>query len=169
MRALSEDRLSELLWHAARTRDGQGEWQHRAAASAGGIHPIQLLLFSYGSDQAALYDPVRHRLQILATVDTDALRVALEATIFFSSARDATLILLAAECAKTAEAYEHEVSLVWRDAGVVLATLQLVSTWLTLASCLLGPKGDALVTACGVQGRLTAAGLLVVGEPVDVL
>lgn len=167
MGALSDDHLSEFLWHSARTRDGQGEWQHRAAASAGGIHPIHLILFRHRSNEAELYDPVRHRLLLLASTDRNALRAAVEAAFFVAPAREATLILLAAERSKTAESYEHEVSLVWRDAGALLATMQLVSTWLTLATCPLGPCGDALVTACHADGHLTAAGLLIVGAPVE--
>ncbi len=76
----------------------------------------------------------------------------------------ATLLTLAAEHGRTETAYERSDSLTWRDAGCLLATLQLVSVWLGLAACPLGVLGDAIVAACDPTGLLCGAGVLAVGE-----
>jgi hypothetical protein len=163
MKELAQDRLAELLWHGARTRDVRGAWQHRAAASAGGIHPLHLLIFSRGSREALLYDPLRHCAHELDTV-AQALVDAVDQSMILDDAGDATLLLLAAEVNRAAAAYEDPLSLVWRDAGCLIATLQLVASWLSLVSCPLGILGEPLLEACGAQGHLIAAGVLAVGE-----
>ena len=165
MFALSEARLSELLWHAVRARDVRGDWQHRAAASAGGLHPIQVLVFARATRDVVLYEPTHHHALVLDEIDSHLLCAALDQTLFLGEAADATLLLLAAEMNRTASAYENSKSLVWRDAGCLLATLQIVCSWLSIASCPLGVLGEPLLAACGASGQLVATGLLVVGEP----
>lgn len=169
MSPVSDDRLSELLWHAARAREARGAWQHRAAASAGGLHPIHLLVIPAAGRGVAIYDPTRHRNRVLDGIEPDALRAAVDEVLVVDSCREATLILLAAEVNRTASVYENAESLVWRDAGCLLATLQLVCAWLSMACCPLGVLGAPLLRACGADGSVVAAGLLAVGEPKSAL
>src|SRR5690606_23954914 len=46
--ALSQDDLAALLWYAAKTQEsaapGGVRWEHRAAPSAGGRHPIDIIV-----------------------------------------------------------------------------------------------------------------------------
>lgn len=158
--------LGALLWHSARTRETRSgdAWQRRAAPSAGGIHPIQLLAVEPGRDEVLLYDPLRHAMSPLADVET--VEVAAVRAVFHEVLPEAkgTFLVLAADHERTRAGYTNPESLVWRDAGCVLATLQLVACWLGIGSCPLGILGGKLVSLVAPGGELTAAGVLAVGE-----
>ena len=71
-----------------------------------------------------------------------------------------TYLVLLGETGLVGAAYENPVSLLWRDAGALLATLHLCATSLGLGFCPLGVlgaefaeaifPGDATVVGCGV-------------------
>ena len=66
---LPEDTLSSILWFAAKVMESSSEqsgfmWSHRGAPSAGGRHPIHLLVGDLQNPNAglAVYDAVGHVL-----------------------------------------------------------------------------------------------------------
>lgn len=128
----------------------------RAAPSAGAIHPIHLVLATPGSSSWRRYDGVDHALiDVPSGLDARDVQCAMQVVL---TAPDATLILLAAEVGKTAAKYDNPASLVWRDAGALLAVMGLAAHAHALAFCPLGVTGEPWV------GRLLEnQGLLGVG------
>jgi len=73
-------------------------------------------------------------------------------------------LVLAAALSRTDAAYEHPESLVWRDAGSLLAVLHLTATALDLGFCILGPLGHDIVMGLRGPPTLIAVGTAAVGE-----
>ncbi len=159
--------LGELLWHSARTRETRSwdAWQRRAAPSAGGLHPIQLLAVEPDRDEVLLYDPFRHALAQLIGVGTEEVAAVRRGFHEVLPKAKGTFLVLAAEHARTLAGYTNPESLLWRDAGCLLSIVQLVACWLGLGSCPLGVLGGDLVSLVAPGGELTAAGVLAVGAP----
>jgi SagB-type dehydrogenase family enzyme len=160
-------KLSALLWHAARVRatheaDGRLR-EHRASASGGAVHPISLVLFRHHDERALRYDPMRHALEILADVDQAKLTASRLKVGDLVPGAVGDFILMLADGAKTDAVYEHSRSLIWRDAGGLLATLQLVAVALGLGMCPLGLLGLELAAALRVPTTVFAVGTAVVG------
>lgn len=165
----SIERLATLLWHGARTRetairsDGM-LWQHRAAPSAGGLHPIELLIVPANKATLLRYDPIVHCLDILDNIDVGRLEAAtikLRAVVDWA---EATYVVLAADFSRTEAVYDHAKSLVWRDAGAMLVTLHLTATAMDLGFCLLGILGNDVVASLLGSPTLRAVGVAMVGE-----
>jgi SagB-type dehydrogenase family enzyme len=165
---LTTDALSELLWHGARTRTTSDDallWQHRAAASAGGLHPLELVVLRRGEEGVLRYDPVRHTLDELCDVDLERLAVAKTKLDKVISSASGDLIVLLADVSRTAAVYENARSLVWRDAGCLFATLHLVASALGLGMCQLGVLGHAVATAMSLPLGFEPVGVATVGFP----
>jgi SagB-type dehydrogenase family enzyme len=162
---LDEDSLAEVLWHAARKRASRmteaGSWEHRAAPSAGGKHPIDLLITGVNGrrDQLYLYEPRKHLLVELALCDEQAL-LALNAQLETVLPHSPGITLwFAAQFGRTFGKYERGESLVWRDAGALLATLGLVAEALGLAFCGIGITGEPHIgRALGAEARISGVG-----------
>jgi hypothetical protein len=133
----------------------------RAAPSAGAIHPIHLVLATPGSSSWRRYDGVDHAL-IDVPSGLDA-RDVHRATQVVLPAPDATLILFAAEVGKTAAKYDYPASLVWRDAGALLAVMGLAAHANALAFCPLGVTGEPWVGRLLEQKGLFGVGAAFVG------
>lgn len=165
LRPIRLERLGALLWHAARTRAKYGGiWEHRAAPSAGGLHPIELVITGNSDEQAFRYNPTRHALERLVNIDATLLQAACADLRTVVPTADGALILLAADLGRTAAAYENAESLVWRDAGCLIAMLQIVGAWLELGCCPLGTLGRNLLQTIGAESQLIATGVVIVGE-----
>ena len=163
---LSLERLGALLWHAGRTRSRRpvGGQEHRASPASGGIHPIELLVVLPDRQHLYQYDPLTHELREIAGVaEAQLARATQELGGVLPDARGA-FIILAGDLRRVDAAYDHPESLLWRDAGCLLAILQLVSTWLGLVSCPLGVLGSAVVYAAPTGRELVPAGAFAVGE-----
>lgn len=129
----SIERLATLLWHGARTRETAIRsdgllWQHRASPSAGGLHPIELFIVPAIEATLLRYDPIVHCLDTLDNVDVGRLEAARAQLRAVVDGAEATCLVLAADFARTEAVYEHAESLVWRDAGAMLATLHLLAS-----------------------------------------
>jgi SagB-type dehydrogenase family enzyme len=165
LKPITLERFGALLWHAARTREKHGGvWEHRAAPSAGGLHPIELVIVGNGDEQAFRYDPTRHVLERLANIDATSLQAACADLRTVVPTANGALILFAADLGRTAASYENAESLVWRDAGCLIAMLQIVGAWLELGCCPLGVLGCNLLQTIGAGSQLIAAGVAIVGE-----
>jgi hypothetical protein len=165
----STARLAEFLWHGARARDAHGgrlglPWEHHAAPSAGGLHPITIVLSTCDPAEVAAYDPVRHALRELDIEDVAAFNNFHRTVSSILPEAQGTVLTLIANPAKTQAGYENGESLIWRDAGCLLATLQLCAIFTGLGYCNLGLLGTELLPVLPDAGALTAVGSAVVGE-----
>jgi SagB-type dehydrogenase family enzyme len=165
----SIERLATLLWHGARTRETAMRsdgllWQHRASPSAGGLHPIELLIVPAIEATLLRYDPIVHCLDTLDNVDVGRLEAARTQLRAVVDGAEATYLVLAADFARTEAVYDHAKSLVWRDAGAMLVTLHLTATAMELGVCLLGVLGNDVVASVLGSPKLCAVGVAMVGE-----
>ncbi|MDR6623853.1 nitroreductase family protein [Caulobacter segnis] len=166
--ALSFERVSDLLWHVgSATPLGLGRaaipTQHRAAPSAGGLHPIRLVAIDCAARTVALYDPLTHSFHMLPAGDIPQ-RNDLEVLQVLGRSQGCT-IRLVADLDKVGAAYTHPESLVMRDAGCLIATLCLCAAWLDLKSCPLGFLGQNLVEDLGFPAtRFLAVGAVQLGS-----
>jgi SagB-type dehydrogenase family enzyme len=163
--------IAQLLWHSARTLSTTREesgflWQHRPAPSGGGRHPVDLLVCSSLTHPALeLYDPMAHCLCKLEVVDQASLIQFVTEVDAVVPVGDATILWFVAQFDRTMSKYQNGESLVWLDAGALLATVYLVAEALGLACCAVGITGAPWVTqALGGEDRLDGlCGFLVWG------
>lgn len=161
--------LSALLWYASRTIAAQSsslgfDISLRPVPSAGAIHPIHLLVCSALNPVWQRYEPSEHSL---VTV-TEGLVPPCEALAQAAPAVDpqgGTLLWLAAEVGKTAAKYENAESLVWRDAGALLAQLAVTASYLGLHFCPLGLVGHAWAEGLDQTKLICGVGTALVGAP----
>ncbi len=134
----------------SRRQDGRyGEWESRAAPSAGGIHGISLMVLPMGEGPLGLYDDAGHRL--LAPPAPDLVRERNRASVAeLCGATAGTTIQLVVDEDRYAACYDDHSSLIWRDAGALLMVISLVSTGLSLKSVVLGREGRRVVDALEV-------------------
>jgi len=142
--------LAALLTHGARVKEVRAAPSgfvdtHRPAPSAGARHPCDLHLIAgdniYGLDAGAYrFDPVSAELERLDHPPAGPAK-ALDRIEDGIGARPAAALFLVADLERTFTRYPTGMSLIWRDAGALLATLHLVATALDLHSCVLGSCG----------------------------
>lgn len=164
---LSVDALGALLRLTAKRQQlGSAELgfaiERRPTPSAGAIHPIHLVFADAAGMAWRRYEPSSHELRVIAGAPPPS--AALEAMQQVLEAPHATLMLLAAEPAKTSRKYESAQSLIWRDAGVLLGTLALAAEALDLSFCPLGVTADAWVRGLIDQPGLVGVGAAFVGS-----
>lgn len=157
-----------LLWHTLychRTAESPLGFalQQRAVPSAGGIHPVHLVM-QVPKDPAlwARYNPLTHSLDVMGTSTDvlDALRIEAERVVI---AQPGSLLLFIAEPAMTAAKYENAESLVWRDAGVIQGALAMTAEALGLNFCLLGITGDPWAGKLTEQRQLVGVSIAALG------
>lgn len=157
---LATAQLSTLLWHSTRLRDrlpgrfGIGR-ESRSAPSAGGLHPIRLIVLPIEGGDAGTYDDHRHAL---AAIDPSALELNQTSIADILAIQAGTTIQFAADAELVAACYENSGSLIWRDSGALAATMCLVATALNLAATPVGRIGDAIVRAAGLPEGFIGAG-----------
>ena len=135
----------------------------RPAPSAGAIHPIHVITAWPQESRWHRYDPFDHAL--LAFDSAVEAREAHASVQRVLAAPDATLVLLAAEVGRTSAKYEHAASLVWRDAGALLATMALAAHALSLAFCPLGVNGEPWTGRLLEEHGLVGVGAAFIGRP----
>lgn len=166
-RDMTANELSDFLWLACRSRTARpGPYgflqESRPYPSAGGMHPIHVLL-ARAEECWMRYDPLEHAL-IEISGSRVAATLAREAADALVPLNRGVVIALAAEPGRTAAKYENADSLVWRDAGTVLGFMSVVAEALRLSFCPLGILGESHVSAAvGGDSRVQAAGLAVLG------
>ncbi len=147
------EQLSSLLWFSAKVKNIKISetdliLTHRTSPSAGAIHPIDILVSlpdSFENRFLYYYDPFNHRLNKLI-LD----KAKLESFFFHVnmnlSLSNATLIWFLADVERTESKYKNPVSLIWRDAGALIMTIQLVATALEMNSCAIGTLGEPYIS-----------------------
>jgi SagB-type dehydrogenase family enzyme len=170
--AMSDNELSSLLWHSARVISANPpsnpiRWQHRPVASAGGRHPIDLLIMQKqgGRYNAFLYNPLAHCLAFLNISGENELQEFTTAINLIIPLQDATIIWLGAQFDRTLARYEHGESLVWRDAGGIIAVLSLVAEALNLNCCPIGITGEPFLSnLIPSDNKVVGVGGLLIGS-----
>lgn len=162
---LPSDVLGHVLWITSRqVKTGHGDFgfniSQRPVPSGGAIHPIHILISNQIEHCWQRYDPYTHSLQRLtATCDIPIREINNVLPI-----QEGELIMLVAEPGMTSAKYEDFESLIWRDAGVILANLVLASELFKLAFCPLGVTGEPWASSLSDQGLLKGVGLAVIGS-----
>lgn len=135
--------LESLLYHCCQIKsmsiDNQGFLlTKRITPSAGGRHPVDLLISLPEKDRTlSYYNPLDHSLAELE-IEKSKLNK------FFSTINDnllisnACIIWFSIQVNKTTSKYNNAESLYWKDVGVLIYAIQLVTTYLGFNSCPLG-------------------------------
>lgn len=163
---LTLDQLSQLMTLSARVQLSISSkfgfaLSHRPAPSAGGIHPIHLVVHRPDSPVLERYDAFRHRLcNIDCAVRPTEVRSELCQIV---SGEQATVLLMVAEPGRTAAKYADHISLVWRDAGALLGVLTVAAEVLNLNFVPLGVTGEPWASALVDQQGLVGVGAAWIG------
>lgn len=164
---LDDDHLAGFLWHACRSRETWAsdlgfDLEFRATPSAGAIHPIHLIINQPGDPRWWLYQPNGHFLVELtaASLKLEGLREQSQRVV---DAPQATLLLLVAEPSKTLAKYQDACSLIWRDAGALLAVMALTAHGMGLNFCPLGTTGEPWASSLAEQSELAGVGMAFLG------
>jgi uncharacterized ferredoxin-like protein len=167
---VSSDDLSSLLWHATALRERRADgrfgipWESRPAPSAGGLHSIRIVVLPLeDTAQAGEYLPDHHAL---AAIDPNAVDVNRASVAEVIGATTGTTLQLACDLDLLAACYDNSETLMWRDAGVLAATIAFAATALGLTSVVLGRTGGRVLAAAGIDPRLAAVGGVHVGTAV---
>lgn len=133
----------------------------RPAPSAGGIHPIHLVVHHPDHSRLQRYDAFRHRLrEVYCSVRPAVVRSELGQVV---PGEQATLLLMVAEPGRTAAKYADHVSLVWRDAGALLGVIAVAAEALHLNFAPLGVTGEPWASALVEQSGLVGVGAAWIG------
>lgn len=163
-----DQQLGTFLWNACRTR-GIGkshlgfDLEHRSAPSAGAIHPIHIVVKRPEDDRWWLYGTRAHQLVELRDA-IGRLAGLHERSLQVLAGDEATRILFLAEPGKTLSKYQDGCSLVWRDAGALLAVMALTATAQGLNFCPLGITGEPWASGLADQGKLVGVGFALLGS-----
>ena len=170
---LSNEMLAALLWLAVKTRDvgvrdSKIVQQYRPAPASGAVHAVDLLVLSRVRDRwgAFLYDPGAHALIVLSVQRSrlSAMLHEVETNLRFGTA---TVLWMVGDVNRLRARYVNEQSLIWRDAGALLATICLAAEALGLAACPLGGLAEPYVTRMfRGEGKILSLGGLIVGRRV---
>lgn len=167
--ALSEGQLGQLLWRCARTQaiaesDYGFDLELRPTPSAGAMHPIHILVHLPGASNWSRYDSRRHDLVELPG-SAEAFAGLEEQCHEALPAVQATRLLLVAEPGKTCAKYQNGESLIWRDAGALLAVMAVIAEALDYSFCPLGVTGEPWAGCLAPAGVLSGVGIALVGGP----
>lgn len=164
---LSLQQISNLLWHSLKVKkiilsEGDKILSHRASPSAGAIHPVDVFISlptKFEFLNLYYYNPYIHKLATLKFNKS-------ELKIFFKNINKslplekATVIWFAAQPERTAIKYKNYDSLIWRDAGALTMTVQLVATALNINSCPIGTLGQPFLSKSFGKKLISGGGLL---------
>jgi len=166
---LTDHDLSTLLWLSCRAvsswESGYGyTLSLRPAPSAGAIHCIHVLIGTADGSYWRRYDPISHAL--VAMANNEPANADLHASVCeVLDPVDGMIVQLVAEPGKVAAKYENPSSLIWRDAGALIAHLGLAASYLGLNCCALGIDGNAWASMLDPGRRLAGVGVMLVGSP----
>jgi len=128
----------------------------RPNPSAGGRHPIDILVDARqvnGLDPGAYwFDAVHWSLRPELDLETSLINArAATADAVATESPPGAILFLVAQFERTGSRYDHPASLVWRDAGALLATVQFAATGVGLSSCAAGISGTLSLPDGGVD------------------
>jgi hypothetical protein len=76
---------------------------------------------------------------------------------------NATVVWFVAHLQRTEAKYKNPESLIWRDAGALITTIQLVATAIKIRSCPIGTLGEPFFSKLFTKGNVISAGGILVG------
>jgi hypothetical protein len=140
--------------------DGRfGQWESRPTPSAGGTHAIQLLILPLDPGASArVYDNDRHALGTCKGDGPGALALNRSSISTITAATSGTTVQLFADPTRLAACYENHETLLWRDAGALLATICFAATAFGLTSVALGRQGTSIVRTFGLPEPIKGVG-----------
>lgn len=163
------EELSEILFHAVKpyaiSRDDYDMTVYRSASpSAGGRHPIDILVGLQEKEEKRLYlyEPLSHSLLRL-DVPVELQREFFDDVNQTLLLGDSTLIWFSIQYMRTASKYTDYESLVWRDAGAQLCCLQQVAKYVGLDSCPIGYLAEDTFNKMFQCDSLISGGGMIVG------
>ncbi|MGX5713196.1 nitroreductase family protein [Sphingopyxis terrae subsp. ummariensis] len=170
---LSLPLLSSLLWHATSLRERRPDglyglpWESRNAPSAGGLHPLSILVIPLDAGGPfGIYEPDDHLLVRGEEDETQTRELNAQSVADLVNAQSGITLQLVADPTKTAACYENPEPLILRDAGALGATLCLVAAALGIASVTLGRAGTDIIRAAGLRSPfIGVGGIHVSGTP----
>ena len=131
---LTLQRLSTILWHSCLIRerhppsDGRRGWESRNSPAAGGLHEIEVLCLPLDESlPICWYDPLRHRLIEVSEDVVEARERQQQLVHELCGSKVGISIQFVADWQRISTLYNHAASLMWRDAGALLATFCLVA------------------------------------------
>lgn len=138
-------------------------WQSRLSPSAGGTHSIDLLLLRVPEHGEALmmYDAFGHTLNAAKLSDSQSRLALLQAAMEVKHEPEAVILWFAAQPHILETYYENSESLLWRDAGALVAVFYFVAAALGLRCCAIGATGDPMIN--GLNAQMRGVGGLFVG------
>jgi hypothetical protein len=164
---LSNQELSNFLYDVA-SRQQLNSFDHnrerRYVPSMGALHPAHLVLFR-PQEGWFVYLADRHSLGVLGVNEDVATLVRNMVREHFQT-ETATLLYLLSDCELAANYYLHYVSLLFKDAGVLLGHASLVAAAHDLAFRILGRNGSDVggTLIPGLPFRSLPCGLALLGE-----
>lgn len=162
--------LSRILFLSVKpyciAQDDYGMIVFRSAApSAGGRHPIDVLVgLKEGNERHLyLYQPLEHSLRRLVVAD-DLQCVFfkdVEETLPFG---ESTLLWFSIQYMRTASKYTDYMSLVWRDVGAQLCCIQQAAKFIGVDSCPIGYLAEETFGALFQTKKLVSGGGMIIGK-----
>lgn len=142
---LSFNQLITLIWQSARIREKRflengTKWERRIAPSAGGCHPIHIVIIGAPDfpRDVLVYDAEHNGFGIVGSVDASLLRKTIREIDKCLRVQKGTVLCFLADVARTENRYLNPESLIWRDSGALLATVSLVAESMGIRFCGLG-------------------------------
>lgn len=164
---LDDESLAALLAASCRTLSAEPSaygfpLEYRPTPSAGALHPVHVLVQQLPGQPWKRYDSLANELVEVLGSEANAQK-AREAANELVPCADATIFGFAAEVGRTSVKYVNAESLVWRDAGAVVAYLHLCAEAVGLAFTPLGISGDPFLRALDGEDRLRGVGMALAG------
>lgn len=165
--------LSRVLYYAVKPycigKDDYGVTVYRSAApSAGGRHPIDILVgLKEGEDRCLyLYQPLNHSLRKLVIAEEQQRRffADVERTLAFG---ESTLLWFSIQYMRTSSKYSNPMSLIWRDVGAQLCCLQQVAKHEGMDSCPVGYLAEDSFERMFATDKLMSGGGMIIGTKME--
>lgn len=122
--------------------------QWSATPSSGGLQAIHVIALSNNLDAPRLYDPLTHSWLHLK-VDVGDVQRRNDSINSSLGVGIGTTLRFIGDSEKISAAYINGESLIFRDAGCLLATIGLCAEWLGLSACSQGVQGQDMLPALG--------------------
>lgn len=162
--------LSQVLFYAIKPycigQDDYGVTVYRSAApSAGGRHPIDVLVgLKEGEERRLyLYQPISHSMRRLNISEEMQQRfyADIEDTLPFGKS---ALMWFSVQYMRTASKYTEPMSLIWRDIGAQLCCLQQAAKYVGMDSCPIGYLAEETFHGMFSTDKLLSGGGLIIGR-----
>jgi SagB-type dehydrogenase family enzyme len=149
---ISGSKLSQLLYYTTKNieigfLESGNLWAKRPSPSAGGIHPIDIIIYDPSQGpRLYYYDPVEHSMSELRLEAKETSRFIKHVRSIKTDSGNAIILWMVAHKYRTNAKYKNSESLIWRDAGCLLYCINLVSAALEIPCCPLGSLGEPFIS-----------------------